>query len=202
MKATRVVRRRMFTLDLVPRRLADRAVRRRFLLGVAVVLGICTLTACGGGTGSGASSSVSAPAATPSPSPSTDATTAYRRVLSQGNDLLNSDVDSYLSSCNFGIAPYKDSCRQWALMDEALVTQFVGLLSNAQVPAADASDDQLLRQGLQMLVADDTAAANAIGSGNEAAATRALGKRLTDHCTAVSPVLSKLDPGVHGPSGC
>jgi hypothetical protein len=169
---------------------------RGFLLSVAVALGT-TLTACGGGGGSGTSSS-----ATPSPSPTADATTVYRHVLSQGNDLLNSDVDGYLSDCNLGIAPYKDSCRQWALMDEALVTQFVGLLSNAQVPAADASDDQLLRQGLQMLVADDTAAANAIGSGNEAAATGALGKRLTDHCTAVFPVLSKLDPGVHGPPGC
>ena len=170
---------------------------RGFLLGVAVALGT-TLTACGGGGESGASSS-----ATPSPSPTADATTVYRHVLEQGNGLLDSDGSTYESSCNFGIAPYKDSCRQWALtVDPALVNQFVGLLSNAQVPAADASDDQLLRQGLQMLVADDTAAANAIGSGNEAAATSALGKRLTDDCTAVASVLSKLDPGVSKPSFC
>lgn len=169
---------------------------RGFLLGVAVALGT-TLTACGGGGESGASSS-----ATPSP-PTADATTVYRHVLEQGNGLLDSDGSTYESSCNFGIAPYKDSCRQWALtVDPALVNQFVGLLSNAQVPAADVSDNQLLGQGLQMLLADDTAAANAIGSGNEAAATSALGKRLTDDCTAVASVLSKLDPGVSKPSFC
>jgi hypothetical protein len=169
---------------------------RGFLLSVAAALGT-TLTACGGGAGSGASSS-----ATPSPSPTADATTVYRHVLEQGNALLNSDASSFDSSCNYGLAPFKDSCRQWALMDEALVNQFLGLLSNAQVPAADVSDNQLLGQGLQMLVADDTAAATAIGSGNEAAATSALGKRLTDDCTAVASVLSKLDPGVSKPSFC
>jgi hypothetical protein len=169
---------------------------RGFLLSVAAALGT-TLTACGGGAGSGASSS-----ATPSPSPTADATTVYRHVLEQGNALLNSDASSFDSSCNYGLAPFKDSCRQWALMDEALVNQFLGLLSNAQVPAADASNDQLLRQGLQMFVANHTAAASAIDSGNEATATHALGNIQTVTCTAVAPVLSRLDPSIPKPSFC
>jgi hypothetical protein len=64
------------------------------------------------------------------------------------------------------------------------------------VPAADVSNDQLLRQGLQMVIADDTAAANAIGSGDDHAVTSALGKLQQDSCTAVSRVLSKLDPRI------
>jgi hypothetical protein len=182
---------------------------RRFLLTVAVALGTCTVTACGGGSASGpsSSSSLSAPTAAPSPSASTDATTAgYRHLLEQANRLLNSDVASNDSlknlstSCDLGQPPFKDSCRQWVLMDEALANQVVGLLSNAPVPAADASNDQLLRQGLQMVIADDTAAANALGSGDDHTVTSALGKLQTDSCTAVSRVLSKLDPSI--PSTC
>lgn len=170
---------------------------RLLLFSVAVALGLCTLTACGERTGSGASSSISTPAATPSPSPTTDATTAaYRHVLEQGSGLLNSDANSFDSGCNLGVAPFMDSCRRWALEDEALVNQVVGLLSNAQVPAADASNDQLLRQGLQMRVADDIAAAGAVGSGNEVAARSALDKLRTDLCTVVGPVLSRLDPNI------
>jgi hypothetical protein len=96
---------------------------RRFLLTVAVALGTCTVTACGGG-------SASAPTAAPSPSASTDASTAaYRHLLEQANVLFNSDVGSYdfnnslknlSSSCNLGQAPFTDSCRQWVLMDKAL----------------------------------------------------------------------------------
>jgi hypothetical protein len=82
-------------------------------------------------------------------------------------------------------------------MDEALANQVVGLLSVIQVPPADASNDQLLRRGLQMIIADDTAAANAITSGDNHAVTIALGKLQTDSCTAVSHVLSKLDPSIH-----
>jgi hypothetical protein len=174
----------------------------RFLLIVAVALGSCTLIACGGGTGSGASPSASTSAATAGSSPATGATAAYRHVLQQGNVLIRSDESTFASSCNNGLPPLKDSCRQWALMDEGLVNQFVGLLSNAQVPAADASNDQLLRQGLQLFVADDTAAANAIGSGNEPAATHELGKIETDNCTVVAPALSRLDPSITIPSFC
>jgi hypothetical protein len=181
---------------------------RRFLLTVAVALGTCTVTACGGGSASGpsSSSSLSAPTAAPSASASTDATTAaYRHLLEQANVLFNSDVGSYdfnnslknlSTSCNLGQAPFTDSCRQWVLMDKALANQIVGLLSNAQVPPADVSNDQLLRQGLQMVIADDTAAANAIGSGDDHAVTSALGKLQQDSCTAVSRVLSKLDPRI------
>lgn len=157
--------------------------------------------ACGGGGGASSSSSPAARAATPSPSPSTDATTAYRRLLEQGNGLLNSDTSSYDPSCNFGRAPYKDSCRQWALMDEALVNQSLGLLSNAQASAADVSNDQLLRQGLQMLVADDTAAAAAVGAADEAVATNALGKLQVDSCSTAR-VVSKLDPTIPVPGAC
>jgi len=110
-----------------------------FRLRVVVGLSSCTLIACGGGTGSRASPSVSTSAATAAPSRSTDATAAYRHVLQQGNVLIRSDEGTFASRCNNGLPPLKDSCRQWALMDEGLVNQFVGLLSNAQVPAADAS---------------------------------------------------------------
>jgi hypothetical protein len=63
------------------------------------------------------------------PSPSTDATAAYRHMLQQGNVLIRSDEGTFASSCNNGLPPLKDSCRRWALMDEGLVNQFVGLLS-------------------------------------------------------------------------
>jgi hypothetical protein len=53
-----------------------------------------------------------------------------------------------------------------------------------------------------MFVADDTAAAHAIGSGDEAAATHALGKIETDNCTVVAPALSRLDPSITIPPFC
>jgi hypothetical protein len=149
--------------------------------------------------------SLSTQTATPIPSASTDATTAaYRYVVEQASGLFNSDVGSYafnyslknLADCNLGQAPFKDSCRQWVLMDEALANQVVALLSTAQVPPADASNSQLLRQGLQMVIADDTAAAKAMSSGDDHAVSVALGKLQSDSCTAVSRVLSKLDPSI------
>jgi hypothetical protein len=70
------------------------------------------------------------------------------------------------------------------------------------VPAADTSNDQLLRRGLQLLVADDTAAADAIASVNQVAAVSALGKFQTDSCTTVVPVMHELDPSVPKPPYC
>lgn len=97
------------------------------------------------------------------------------------------------SGCNGGVPPFKDSCRKWSLTDEALVNQFVGLLSNAQVPAADASNDQVLLRGLPMVVAADAAPANAISSDNGTAASSAIDNTTSGVCTAVAPVLSRLD---------
>ena len=168
----------------------------RFLLTLAVALVSGTVASCGGETASGASSS-----STPSPSPTLDVSTVYRHVLEHGNELLNIAWNDP-TACGFGLPPYKDSCRQWVLMNEALVGQFIGLLSHAQVPAANASGDQLLRQGLRVLVADDAAAANALASGSEPAATRALGKLQADTCTGVSPVMSGLDPSIPTREDC
>jgi hypothetical protein len=53
-----------------------------------------------------------------------------------------------------------------------------------------------------MTAADDTAAANAVGSGDEATARSSLGKLQTDNCTAVAPVIHELDPSIPIPGGC
>jgi predicted small metal-binding protein len=167
-----------------------------------IAFGAVVVMAASGCAGQSTTAATATPTSTTATPTANAVTAAYRRALEQGSALLNSDTGSYDSSCNFGLAPYKDSCRQWALMDVALVNQFLALLSNAQVPAADTTNDQLLRRGLQLSVADDTAAADAIASGNEAAATSALGKIQTDGCTAVVPVMQELDPSVPKPPGC
>jgi hypothetical protein len=76
---------------------------------------------CGGQSTAAVTATPTSRTAAPSADP---VAAAYRRALEQGNALLNSGTGSFDTTCNFGSAPYKDPCRQLALMDVTVVNQF------------------------------------------------------------------------------